>query len=249
MNTLVVDYSHIHSGEFKENVYCPSEDTFLFVDALQRDVEFLRSCEIALALEIGSGSGYISTYLLMLLCQPAHQTPDANTEDDICVYSNDRIEGVKHKHQHGKDVPMVIALDINRFANMATLTTAQRNRTADNINAVTMDMFSALSSCRCKAMVDLILFNPPYVPSNDDDCGGSSIDLAWNGGHMGRDVIDRFINSVGVGSDTRHPLLVEKRNDVSSVLNMIAMHGFHAEIILSRQIIGETLYIIRFSRV
>lgn len=55
---------------------------------------------------------------------------------------------------------MVIALDINRFANMATLTTAQRNRTADNIDAVTMDMFSALSSGRCKAMVDLILFNP-----------------------------------------------------------------------------------------
>lgn len=53
MNTLVVDYAHIYSGEFKENVYCPSEDTFLFVDALQRDVEFLRSCEIALALEIG----------------------------------------------------------------------------------------------------------------------------------------------------------------------------------------------------
>ncbi|GAA52785.1 eRF1 methyltransferase catalytic subunit mtq2 [Clonorchis sinensis] len=50
------------SSEFKD-VYPPSEDSFLFLDALEADVNFLKSVKPCVSLEVGSGSGIISTFL------------------------------------------------------------------------------------------------------------------------------------------------------------------------------------------
>ncbi|NWI66598.1 HEMK2 methyltransferase, partial [Todus mexicanus] len=49
-------------GPFRE-VYEPAEDTFLLLDALERDAPRLRQARIEICLEIGSGSGVVSTFL------------------------------------------------------------------------------------------------------------------------------------------------------------------------------------------
>ncbi|CAG8569222.1 8_t:CDS:2 [Funneliformis caledonium] len=58
---------HISSKDY-ENVYEPAEDTFLLLDALEKDAELLRN-EIApcISLEIGSGTGCVSTFLGKIL--------------------------------------------------------------------------------------------------------------------------------------------------------------------------------------
>ncbi|MEM3399947.1 MAG: class I SAM-dependent methyltransferase [Candidatus Micrarchaeia archaeon] len=43
------------------------------------------------------------------------------------------------------------------------------------------------------ASFDCIAFNPPYLPTGEEDVVSGPIDLAWNGGADGRKVIDRFI--------------------------------------------------------
>ncbi|KAM9205112.1 methyltransferase N6AMT1 isoform 2-T2 [Mergus octosetaceus] len=55
-----------HVGRFGE-VYAPAEDTFLLLDALERDAARLRDAGIAICLEIGSGSGVVSTFLASII--------------------------------------------------------------------------------------------------------------------------------------------------------------------------------------
>ncbi|XP_061858245.1 methyltransferase N6AMT1 isoform X1 [Colius striatus] len=56
-------YDHLGpSGPFRD-VYEPSEDTFLLLDALERDAAQLREAGVEICLEIGSGSGVVSTFL------------------------------------------------------------------------------------------------------------------------------------------------------------------------------------------
>ena len=44
---------------------------------------------------------------------------------------------------------------------------------------------------------DVILFNTPYLPTEDDEIIDDTINYAFDGGLNGRKVIDMFLNEVG----------------------------------------------------
>ena len=71
------DLSHLGPSDF-EKVYEPSDDTFLLVDVLAADADFLRSLSAGLCVEVGCGPGCVVTHLATLLrpvawgCDKAH---------------------------------------------------------------------------------------------------------------------------------------------------------------------------------
>ncbi|NXB81749.1 HEMK2 methyltransferase, partial [Donacobius atricapilla] len=57
-------------GRFRD-VYEPAEDTFLLLDALERDAGRLREARVEICLEIGSGSGVVSAFLAASILGPS----------------------------------------------------------------------------------------------------------------------------------------------------------------------------------
>lgn len=64
------DYSHLTSKDY-EQIYEPSEDTFLFLDALEKDIKYLNDLNPQIVFEIGPGSGLVINFL-------ANHLKDAN---------------------------------------------------------------------------------------------------------------------------------------------------------------------------
>ncbi|KAF9282437.1 HemK methyltransferase member 2 [Mortierella alpina] len=60
------DLSHLKKKDY-EHIYEPAEDTFLFLDAFEDEVPFLKELKPTISLEIGSGSGCVTAFVGKIL--------------------------------------------------------------------------------------------------------------------------------------------------------------------------------------
>jgi release factor glutamine methyltransferase len=83
----------------------------------------------------------------------------------------------------------VIAVDVNPYAVRCAKENAALNSVRGKMGFVQGDLFTWLSD---KATFDVILFNAPYLPADENEAD-SWIGRAWAGGATGRQILDRFI--------------------------------------------------------
>jgi len=198
-------------------VYEPSDDTFLLCDALEQDRESLQEQRPLVALEIGSGSGCVITFLALLL--------NAGCASTHCM-----------------------ATDVNPDAASMTLSTARDNGVVVDVVRTSL-VDGLLASLAGK--VDVLLFNPPYVPTPNEEVGGTGIEASWAGGDDGRVVIDRFLPLLPqlLSAHGRCYLVLVQDNKPAQIARLLAAeHNLHAEIVLKRQASNETLQIMRIRR-
>jgi release factor glutamine methyltransferase len=87
---------------------------------------------------------------------------------------------------------IVVAVDLNPYAIRCAKENSILNCVSGKIDFVQTSLFMALN---LKASFDLILFNAPYLPSNEDETK-TWIGRSWAGGTNGRKVVDCFISEV-----------------------------------------------------
>lgn len=89
------------------------------------------------------------------------------------------------------------------------------------------------------------------MPTPENELGRTDLVAAWAGGKDGTDSLDLLMPQLSEAMSLRACIYVVilAQNKPNDVAKRMKNHGFpHAKLILRQQIIGELLYIVRFSR-
>lgn len=96
---------------------------------------------------------------------------------------------------------------------------------------------------------DLVVFNPPYVPSSETDLNIGPLDLALAGGKNGSEVILRFLEVLPTHLSTDgHCIMVAiEANDIEALRQCGKAKGLVMKILAEKHLRSEHLYILCFS--
>lgn len=97
---------------------------------------------------------------------------------------------------------------------------------------------------------DLVLFNPPYLPTQPEERIDDWLEYALDGGESGRAVIEMFSRNIGdvLVPDGRILLLISSLTGLSEVQEMFAGLGYSSGIAMQEVIEDEVLYVLRIIR-
>ena len=168
--------------------------------------------------------------------------------------------------------PWQVCVELNPDACDLCARTAAANG-ADRVDVVRGD----LGACLRPGSVDVLIFNPPYVPTPRDEVGGDGIEASWAGGDRGasvssraspgfppwtsarvppvvpsagREVLDRLLPHVHeyLAPRGRFYLVVVAENDPDDVARILAADGLRRTTVAAKRARNELLSILRFSR-
>ena len=142
-----------------------------------------------------------------------------------------------------------LALDISSAAVQATQATLAAHDVV-GVDLLTADMFTAMKP-RLRGKIDLLLFNPPYVVTPDEELARGGIAAAWAGGKDGRVVIDRLLAQL---DDMLSPcgrmymVTIEQNRPLAILEELKGLCGFHGRVVLQRRADEELLSVLLVSR-
>jgi release factor glutamine methyltransferase len=104
--------------------------------------------------------------------------------------------------------------------------------------------------CGLRGAFDLILFNPPYLPTQPEERMDDWLEYALDGGKNGRAVIERFALTVDdvLAPEGRILLLISSLTGLPDVQGLFAGQGYSAGIAMQQDVEGEVLYVLKIIR-
>uniref|UniRef100_A0A2P2JRN1 Methyltransferase small domain-containing protein n=1 Tax=Rhizophora mucronata TaxID=61149 RepID=A0A2P2JRN1_RHIMU len=140
-----------------------------------------------------------------------------------------------------------IATDISPHALRVTGETLEAHGLQAEL--VNTDIASGLEK-HLAGLVDVLVVNPPYVPTPENEVGCEGIASAWAGGYNGRTLIDRILPFAAAFLSPRGCLYMVTltANDPCDICLQMRKLGFASRIVLQRSTEEESLHIIKFWR-
>ncbi len=131
----------------------------------------------------------------------------------------------------------VVATDINPHA--------ARCARGRGVEVIQSDLFSGV-----RGTFDLVIFNPPYLPTQPDERIDDWLEYALDGGESGRVVIERFADGAGrvLAPGGRILLLVSSLTGPGGVQELFAARGFSSRRVAEETVEDEELYVLQITR-
>jgi release factor glutamine methyltransferase len=131
----------------------------------------------------------------------------------------------------------VVATDINPHAVFCAR--------KEGLDVIRCDLFSGI-----RGRFNLILFNPPYLPTRPEERIDDWLEFALDGGATGRATIDRFASSVGdvLSPGGRLLLLISTLTGLPEVQELFSRYGFAVSVVRQQALEGEDLFVLRITR-
>ncbi|CAO1628759.1 unnamed protein product [Sympodiomycopsis kandeliae] len=160
----------------------------------------------------------------------------------------------------GSSEAIYLSTDINPIATECTLRTGKANNTT--LEPIVASLLSPLIT-RSKGRIDLLLFNPPYVPTTEqeekDAQADADIQGSWAGGSLGINLIEKLftdLDGLQIGTGIESMLspggsfyfVAIKQNDPHSLVQRLEQRGLQSQIVLSRRAGREHLFVIRATK-
>jgi release factor glutamine methyltransferase len=134
-------------------------------------------------------------------------------------------------------IACVVATDINPHAVFCAQNAG--------IDVVRTDLFAGI-----RGPFDVVVFNPPYLPTGPEERMDDWLEYALDGGESGRAVIERFARTVGnvLAPDGRILLLISSLTGLSEVQELFAGLGYSSVIAMQEIVEDEVLYVLKINR-
>ena len=113
---------------------------------------------------------------------------------------------------------------------------------AKGVEVIRTDLVAGL-----RGMFDLILFNPPYLPTRPDERIDDWLEYALDGGESGRRLIERFAAEAGsvLKPGGRILLLISSLTGLAEVCEVFNRHGYLVNVAREQIVEDEILYVLR----
>lgn len=176
-------------------------------------------------------------------------------ESEVYEPAEDTYLLLKAAMAEAKDSDRVLEVGCGRGLISRELATRVRDVLATDINpfAVCMVRDFGIKTIRAdlfrgiKGKFDMIIFNPPYLPTSDEEKTTSWLNYALDGGKSGRETIKRFLEDLGdhLAPNGRALILLSSLNGRTIVEEMADELGFEVSIVDEERLFFEQLYVFR----
>ncbi|OQR67856.1 hemK methyltransferase family member 2-like [Tropilaelaps mercedesae] len=203
-----------------ETVYDPAEDSFLLIDALEKELPDIQVLRPAICLEVGCGSGVVICALGKHLPNCALLATDINPAAALLARETAR----RHLGDpDGKYVPLETVV--------ADVDSCFLNRLEGQLDLVLCNP-------------------PYVLTTHEEAIQDDATKLAWAGGPKGTNLVERLLPRVAklLSAEGRLYLLLIRENDPEDVCRSAGQLGLEGRKVIERRCRNEHLSVFRFER-
>jgi len=209
-----------------ENLYAPSDDTYLLIDYFKRKItkkffDGISLSEINKILDLGTGTGILAIFIQLIAIKLSFYK--------IKIYASDILKDAIY--------------------------CAKYNERLNNINQRIIFIHSNLFRSfpeELKYKFNIIIFNPPYLPSSNliiNEQTKINIDYSWNGGSKGYEILIDFLKTAKMylNCHKMHYIyfISSSRTDLNELNIMINNLGYQNEVVDKKHIFFEDILLNR----